>query len=245
MLWTRGTAGAKITHGKVGVKFHASHEVSQTDRYTGRVIDRDKQTETHVNFVAEVELRGIAQGFVVSGFTVQRGCDTEKLAGKLRAAVIAGLPNGVALDLFRPTEISVKPDAPELDVYEAESAIDSRICDAFERQGRVGNEAVKQWQKSIQEMKTGLDDGYHYHRSEIRDAFMFFERCNSASWQGMMYSWCEEKLGRIRSGFTTLDKRKNPNHRGYREIVGNINGCLSSWPVVNVWHEHPPHRQSA
>lgn len=54
--------------------------------------------------------------------------------------------------------------------------------------------------------------------------------------------WCEEKLGRIRRGLEDLARRKNPNHPGYKRAVSDITRYLTSWPVVNSWHGHPPRR---
>jgi len=230
------------TYEPIRISFRPASVVSQTDRWTRQLVPRDRQTETHIILGAELELRGLKQGFEALGKIVQKGFDEKRLEAKVKAALVVGLPKRVVIDLFKLTELTVEPGSAELDEWEADSNLDDIHITRLEEQAKAGNAATNAWRAAIDEACEGLRAGYEYHRDKIRDAIAFIELCNRSANNGMMSMWCEEKMARIRSDLGKLATYKNVRHPNAIRTAGDIAGLLRSWPVVNSWHEHPPRR---
>jgi hypothetical protein len=167
--------GTVRTYEPVKIKFGQVREIFQKDRLSGKIIDRDEASETIIILGATLDLRGLSQGFEVQGSIRQKLFDTEKLAAKVRAAIVAGLPKRAVIDFFRPTEIVVTPENPELDAWEAESQLDDLHAPCLEEQAKAGNAAEKEWSQAIDEIVEGLGKGYDFNRGKIQDAMTFFE----------------------------------------------------------------------
>lgn len=230
------------TYEPVKLRFKLARPVCQMDRRTGQTVPRDQATQTLVVLDAEMELRELRQSFEVLGKIEKREFDEKKLECKAKAALAAGLPRRVVLDFFKLTEITVEPDSPELGAWEAGSTLDGIHAPHLEEQAKAGNEAAKAWRAAIDEACNGIRNGFEYNRSKVKDAIMFVERCHRAANNGMMQTWCEEKLGRIRGDLTKLATYKNQSHPNALRTANDIAGLLRSWPVVNSWHETPPRR---
>lgn len=227
----------------VKIKFDRGREVFQTDTWTGEVVARDKATETRIVLSATLEFRGFAQHFEVLGIIRQKEFDTDRLERKVRAALAAGMRERVVSDFYRTAEIVVEPASPELDTYETDATLDAISAVRLEEQAKANDQAMSEWEAAIDEMQEHLSGNVRYKISELRDAFRFVESCTNASRQGFMHMWCEEKLGRIRSALNDLERRKDPNHSGFKASVENIRGPLSSWPMTNGFRTPPPRRQ--
>ncbi len=234
------TEGTPRTFEPVKISFDRAREIFQVDKWTRERVPEDKVTETVIILDATLKFRGLSQEFLIEGRIRAKRFDLPRLEAKVRAAVVAGLPNRIVWDFFRPADVVVTPEGPEMEDYEGDSQIDSVIAPRLEEQAKLGNAAVEGWKAALQEIEDGLQGGYEYNRRQIQAGMMFFDWCHRAANNGMMYSWCEEKLARIRSGLADLARRKNTNHPNYTSTVDNICGWLRSWPVVNSWHENPP-----
>jgi hypothetical protein len=234
--------GSVRTYEPVRIKFGQAREIFQKDCLSGRTIDRDEATETIILLGATLDLRGLSQGFEVRGIIEQKSYDKEKLAAKVRAAVVAGLPKRAVIHFFRPTEIVVTPENPELDAWEKESQLDDLNAPCMEEQAKAGNAAEKEWREAIDEIVEGLGEGYDFNRGKIQDAMTFFERCHGAANNGTNGGWCEEKLGDIRRDIAKLAEYKSRLHPNAIRRAREVQSRLRTWPVVNSWHTRPPRR---
>ena len=223
----------------VKVKFGHAWEISQTDDYTRQVVPKEEVTETVVWMDCEIELRGLSQGFAVIGRIREKDFDTERLAAKVRAAVLIALRKRRIWDLFKPSEIIVAKADAENSTNEAEGEIDNLAGDKYEGQAKIGNAAWKRWKAAIEQAQEALRFPQH-SKSELSAAISCVDRCTQAASIGLMGGWCAEKMAYLRSGMADLAARKNPNHPRYTQIVSDMRGWLSHWPVTNTWHQHPP-----
>jgi hypothetical protein len=236
------TIGTVRTFEPVKIEFGNRHEVRQTDYWKREVLPEDKVTETQIILEAALEFRGLKQGFQVLGKIEVKGFDIDELESKVKAKVVADLPNRIVLDFFRTTEVTVKPKDTGLNDSKAESKIDDINAPFLEEQAKAGNEAAKELETAIQEINDGFRDGFQYNERRIRGALVFMTSCNRAANYGFLNDWCEDKLSRIQSGIENLAKRKNANHPVYIQTASEICGYLSSWPSVTSWREQPPRR---
>ena len=188
----------------------------------------------------ELEVRGLKQGFLVVGRFPEREYDLDKLEAKLRAAVVEGLPKRRIWKLFQRTEVDLKSGSPELSDDKAEVEVDEISAKHLEEQARRGNESVKDLRTTLEAMKKAILETPIYDHSLLSKGASFLSSCLSASGNGFMYLWCDEKLAYIRSGLADLAKRQNFNHPNYQRTAQNIHRWLSSWPIANVWTEEPP-----
>jgi hypothetical protein len=239
-----GSGLAPLKLEPVRIRFQLESEILQFDRWSGQIVARDKATETLVEIGATLEFRNLTQGFVVVGRIEEKGFNVQKLGAMVRAAVVAGLPKRLLWDFWRRAEVLVKVGGPELPAFEGESQIDDVVAPSLEAQAKLGSEATREWRAAIERMIEGLSGGFQYNRHEIMDGLLYLEWCHRSANNGLMGGWCEEKLGRIRSGLSDLASRKNPNHPKYRSIAENLRGWLRTWPVVNSWHQQPPGKVS-
>jgi len=236
-------SGTKRTFEPVKVQFGNSRQIAPIDRWTGRVLDISEANQTDIALEVTLEFRGQRQGFVVHGSIDQKGFPIESLEKKVKAALISGLPKRVLWNFFKPVEIFVAADSPEIQVSEAESSIDDIVAPDLEKQALRASLATKDWEKAIQDLQEGVRD-FQYRRSEVYDALSFLERCSSAANHGFLSGWYDEKLGRIRSALDDLSKRKNPRHATYVGRVDEIRGYLFHFHPINSWYKEPPRRPS-
>lgn len=206
---------------------------------TGEFIERDKSTETTIEIMVEITIRGLRQDFLVVGRIEDRKYDRETLAAKLRVAVLEWLPQRRIYDLFRRTEIDLKADSSETVETSATIEIDQTTADFFEAQAKIGNEASSYLENILEEMQEMIQSPNEY-RHQLQRGISFLESSLRVSGNSFMHGWCSEKLSRMRSGLTDLLKRKNTNHPTYINIQNEIRGWLSHWPVRNVWVQQPP-----
>jgi hypothetical protein len=225
----------------VKLQFGEHREIFQTDKYTGETIYPEKATQTHIYLEAEVTIRGLEQGFQVEGIIREKKYDPEKLARKVKAALVNELPNRCVHDLFMIAEIWVKPDDPELDAWEAETKMDDMMAAKFEEQAKAGNQAIADLELAIEDITEGLK---YDERRRVQNGLSFLESFNQANNCGHMYAWCQEKLSGIRRGISDLATRKNTSHPNYVRTYENVTGWVRSWPKYNRWAQHPPRRRS-
>ena len=151
--------GTVRTYEPVRIKFGQAREIFRRDLLSGEFFDRNEATDTIILLGATLDRRGLSQGFEVQGSIQQKLFDKEKLAVKVRAAVVAGLPERAVIDLFRPTEIVVTPESPELDLWEADSQLDDLHAPCLEEQAKAGNAAQKERSQAIERNSGGPGGG--------------------------------------------------------------------------------------
>ena len=239
-----GTTATTRTFESVKLKFLGCLDVSQTDSWTGETIPREKATETLIAMEAELEFRGLTQGFNVRGKIREKGFAIDRLEAKIKRALVVGMPKGIVSDFFRPTEITVKSEDANLDAPESEAQMDEIHAARLEEQAKMGNEASDSWKAAIEDMIDGLKDGYEFNRKKVRDGMMVMEWSHRAANNWMMQSWCDEKISRIRDNLGKLAKYKSCSHPNAIRTAQEIQRLLRDWPVVNSWRDQPPRRPS-
>jgi Mg2+ and Co2+ transporter CorA len=185
------------------VKLDSHREIIMRDRLTGEFIDRDKSTETTIEIMVEITIRGLRQSFLVVGRIEDKKYDREKLAAQLRAAALEWLPQRRIFDLFRRTEIDLKADSSETVETSATIEIAQTTADFFEDQAKIGNEASSYLKDILEEMQEMIQSPNEY-RHQLQRGIWFLESCLRVSGNSFMHGWCSEKLSRMRSGLTDL-----------------------------------------
>jgi hypothetical protein len=214
--------------------------LDQRDGRTGDRILSDRASETWGIMNVTLDFRGMSQDFLVEGKIREKGFPSEKLERKLKASVVSGVPQRKVWDLFRITEFWITPQSSEFDGGSAECIADGILATRLEEQMKHGTRAMNAWASAVACMKEGLQDGYEFNQRNVWDAFSSIESFHRAANNGMMHSWCEEKLSLIRSGLKELDKKKNRSHPNYMTTIARISGYLSAWPINNSWISVPP-----
>jgi hypothetical protein len=235
------TIGTERTYEPVKLRFGHYREVFQRDRYSGESVYGDKATETHILLDVDINIRVLEQGVEVEGIIEGKDFDKDKLAAKVRAALVAGLPKRCVYDLYRLHEIRVRKDDPELPEAEAESTVDDLVAPEFEEQARAGNQAIADLELAIEDITDGLKFD---ERRRVQNGLMFLESFHQANNCGHMFAWCQEKLSGIRRGISDLGTRKNTSHPNYVRTYENVTGWVRSWPKYNRWAQQPPKRRT-